>query len=71
MRDLTAIMLIGGVTLALFGSVYVWSKDPRRRERAWELIQFMRCRDKSRLPIPRAQHAEPDRLVSGEDDFSG
>lgn len=44
MQDLTGIALMAGANLAVFGSVYVWSKDAGRRDRAWKLIQLMRGR---------------------------
>ncbi|GEM_PF-6160627 len=37
--DLTVMMTAAGI--ATLSAVYLWSKDPGRRGRAWQLLRFL------------------------------
>jgi hypothetical protein len=37
--DLTAVLTTAGI--AMLAAVYVWSKDPGRRARAWSLLKLL------------------------------
>lgn len=37
--DLTVMVTTAGI--ALLGAIYLWSKDPARRDRAWQLLKLL------------------------------
>lgn len=43
--EVVDLLVISGVLLLaptlVFGSVYLWSKDPGRRDRAWQLLRLL------------------------------
>ncbi|MEU6070649.1 hypothetical protein ABZ864_40965 [Streptomyces sp. NPDC047082] len=41
MPDLTAPVLLAGTPVALVAGVYLWSADPDRRRRAWQLLRLL------------------------------
>jgi hypothetical protein len=44
MADFTLITLITCLTFSALCAVYVFSKDPHRRKRAWRLLKLLLCR---------------------------
>jgi hypothetical protein len=41
MYDLDVALVLTAVGIVLPGTVYVWSKDPDRRARAWRLLKLL------------------------------
>jgi len=37
--DLTVMVTTAGI--AVLGAIYLWSKDPARRDRAWRLLKLL------------------------------
>lgn len=44
MQDLALTTIAPTAALAVLAAVYLWSKDPDRRDRAWRLIRLLRGR---------------------------
>jgi len=45
MYDLDLTVLLTAASIAALAAVYVWSKDPDRRARAWCLLKLLLGRD--------------------------
>jgi hypothetical protein len=41
MYDLSLIGVLAATLVALLAAVYLWSKDPGRRRRAWQLLKLL------------------------------
>jgi len=44
MPDLTVTALLAGAGIAILAGVYLWSTDPGRRRRAWQLLKLLLSR---------------------------
>jgi len=41
MYDLDLPVMVTAAAIATLAAVYLWSKDPARRRRAWQLLQLL------------------------------
>jgi hypothetical protein len=50
MYDLDLAVIVSSAGIATLAAVYLWSKDPGRRRRAWHLLRLLRGSGMAKRP---------------------
>jgi hypothetical protein len=66
MYQVDVVLIITAVGIAGLTAVYLWSKDPGRRRRAWRLLRLLLSRLRDRpVPQPWSAAGPADAILTG------